>query len=254
MKGFWEKTKQTFAVGAARVDEFVSNKKIEDNPEFIDKETKLEEMQQDFNHLNQYIKEMNTIIQRTSTVFAQINFDFGKVLSKSGPSTEETVAKANEIGTNVQTYGKNAYKYYIPTHVLNPLKDALNEIDTLQQIRNEAKKDYVLLTREEEKLTKAQEKGSPTISQLEQSTQEYREQHDRTFKGFINGVTNLYERKADICTEVYTAAMTYIGEFFQMSQDQMNANLPQYSYQSNNNKYPSITVTPPVDIPDQPPL
>ena len=41
MKDFWKKTKETFAVGVAKADEFINDKKIETDAEYLERENKL---------------------------------------------------------------------------------------------------------------------------------------------------------------------------------------------------------------------
>ena len=76
MKDFWKKTKESFAVGVAKADEFISDKKIVTDPEYLQRENLLNDMDEAINHLHKNLEEMNGSIKRIyrESVLRQLPF------------------------------------------------------------------------------------------------------------------------------------------------------------------------------------
>ncbi|OHT08241.1 hypothetical protein TRFO_23225 [Tritrichomonas foetus] len=243
MKKLWEKTKKSVTVGVAKMDEKFSHKSIDDDPEFVLHEGKLSEVDKAFSTVNQSINELNSIIKRNGIVLATL----GDALLSSIPeeNSKRNFAVASQLlGKNVKTLTENAFNYYIPTHVLQPLTKAIDQVRNLKRIKEKCKKNRILLTQEEKKLKEARAKDHE-ISKHEENVQKRQDKYTKYHGEFIAGVAEIYENRSTICVEVYTAAIYYLGDIFRLIQKEIGLTHPECSVDELYDKYPSCKETPP---------
>lgn len=240
MKDFWKKTKETFAVGVAKTDEFISDKKIETDPEYIQRENSLNDLNEAVNHLHKNLEEMNGSIKRIGDLMQSIGDNFKKSISTTSPEFEEVSSKAQTTGTNIQQYTQKSFENNFPTQVLNPLNSLVKEIKDLKKKDDECKKAHILLNTAESDLTKSRNNKSANVPKHEKEVEERKEAYNKLHSEFITSVDDLIKRKGQVCNDSYLAAVAYMDELMQLARQQIQQNLPQCQFDQNNTKLPPI--------------
>lgn len=240
MKDFWKKTKETFQVGVAKADEFISDKKIETDPEYLQRENLLSNMDDSIRHLHKNLEEMNGTIKRLGNLMCNIGNNFKDAISTTSPDFQDVSTKAQETGTNIHQYTEKAFENNFPSYVLNPLNALVNELKELKKKNDECKKSHILLNSSEESLTKARNNKSSNVSKYEQEVEERKSTYNKLHTEFINSVDDLVKRKGQVCNDVYVAAVTYMDELMKLAQEQIKNNLPQCQFDPSNTKIPPI--------------
>lgn len=240
MKEFWKKTKETFALGVAQANELISDKKIETDTEYLDRETKMNDIELFINKFHEHLIEMNNQIKRTGIVFSGICSDFRDAIAVSRPDLVEVSIKANETGTTVRQCTEKVYDYYFPTHVLEPFKNAVNDYNKLKKINEDCKRTHILLNQSEENLKKAQSSNSPDIATIQQEVDERKTSYNKLHSEFISSANDFLSTRGQLCCDVFTAAICYIDELMKITREQISKNIPDYSFDSNSSKLPSL--------------
>lgn len=239
MKDFWQKTKETFAVGVAKADEFINDKKIETDADYVQRETQLEDMDKYISGLHKNLEEMNGNIKRAGNLISQIGNDFKNSISTTSPEFTEFSTNAQEAGSNIHMYTEKAFVFYYPTHVLSPLNQAMIEIKNLKNKNEECKKAHILLNKSEENLNRSRNGKNQNTEKYQQEVDERKATYERLHADFIESVDDLMKRKGQICSESYTACVTYIDELMKVAHEQFEHFVPQCCFGAND-KFPSI--------------
>lgn len=243
MKDFWKKTKETFAVGVAKADEFINDKKIETDAEYLERENKLSDMDNYITKLHKNLDEMNGNIKRAGNIFSNIGSNFKESISTTSPDYADFASKAHETGTTINQYTQKVFEFYYPTYALSPLNKALDELKNLKKINNDCKKAHILLNNAEESLKRSRNSKNANIPKHEQEVEERKAEYNKLHAEFIQSVDEFVEKKGQICSDAYTAAVIYIDELMKISRGQFTENIPQCTAAAKNEKYPSIEVS-----------
>lgn len=240
MKDFWKKTKETFAVGVAKADEFISDKKIETDPEYLQRENLLNDMDDAINHLHKNLEEMNGTIKRMGNLMCNIGNNFKASISTTSPDYADFASKAQETGTNIHQYTEKSFVNNFPSYVLSPLNSLVEELKGLKKKNDECKKAHILLNTSEESLTKARNNKSANVSKHEQEVEERKATYNKLYTDFINSVDEFAKKKGQVCNDVYVAAVTYMDELMQLSRAQIAQNIPECQFDPSNTKLTPI--------------
>lgn len=240
MKDFWKKTKESFAVGVAKADEFISDKKIVTDPEYLQRENLLNDMDEAINHLHKNLEEMNGSIKRIGSLMCNIGNNFKASISTTSPDFADFAGKAQETGTNIQQYTEKAFSDNFPSYVLSPLYALIGELKNLKKKNDECKKAQILLNTAEESLKKSRNNKSANVAKHEQEVEERKSNYDKLHAEFISLVDEFAKKKGQVCNDTYVAAVTYIDELMQLSRAQIAKNIPECQFDQNNTKLAPI--------------
>lgn len=242
MKKLWDKTKKQLAVGTAKVETAFTDKKIEDDPDFLDKEAKLKEMQGIFESLRKEASEMCHIIKKIGSVEGNT----GRLLSAAfHDSPKKPLGEgAQEFGSKLEGWSQYGERYYIPMFVIEPVQKALEECKRLDHLREKTKKNRVLLNEEESGLKRAQESGKDVEKHVA-SHQHRKEKHEKSSAEFKAGVVALYEKRQDLYEKTYMGIQYYLVDMCSLIEMGVKSKLPQFNREGLKSTYGSLCTPPP---------
>lgn len=240
MKELWKRTKETIALGVAQANELISDKKIETDTEYLDRETKINDIELFIGKFQEHLTELNSHIKRTGVVFSEICADFRDSMSVARPDLVEVSRKANEVGAYVNQCATKVNEYYFPTHVIEPLKKAIVDYNNLKKTNDDCKKMHILLNQSEESLKKAQASNSADVAELQQEVEDRKTSYNKLHSEFISGANEFLSNRGQLCNDVFTAAICYIDELMKITREQISKNIADYSFESNSSKLPSL--------------
>ena len=204
MKKFLKGTKENLTVLSAKVGH-----KTEEDPEFLEKE--------------KLLKEVDDKLQRLQTATNAITKNFNDNKSVYSKLTSVMGASMGKDEIEIPAVSKaltDAHVSYLPKNAIAPLNAALTEVKRLKDIREKRKNAYVLLQSSDKSLAEARSKGKDTThieSENETKKAKYQDLHQQ----FMDGVTELYENRNSIYKQVIAATVFYHNQVYRLICDEL---------------------------------
>ena len=242
MKKLWNKTKKSFAVGTAKVETAFTDKKIEDEPDFLDKDAKLKEMEASLEGLRKDAQQMCKILKKIGAVEGST----GKIIHHAfKDDTRKPLGEgAQEFGSKLEGWGTYGERYYVPTFVIAPVQQALDECKRLEFLKEKTKKNRILLNEEEAALRRAKELQKD-VEKHESSHQRRKEKHEKYSHEFKTGVMALYEKRLELYERTYMGIQYYLVDMCALIEMGVKSKLPQFNRESLKGTYNTLCTPPP---------
>lgn len=240
MKKFLDKTKKSITVGVARLDEKISDKKVDDGPEF-------DEKMQQFKEYEEAIKGF----QKAAATLTQSVRNFGDTLIVSSESFNKAVKEndsikplsqnAQSMADTIKIYYNNASAYYIPTYVIAPINEQLDKIREIKKLIDKRKDNQILLKQEQDKLKTAREKNQ-NVQKHEESTEQRLQKFNSLHNQVLTEIANLYSSRLETYQTIFSSLVFYQSELMSLTLSNISASVPQCAMENNKAKFQSVTV------------
>lgn len=243
MKKFWDKTKETVASGVAKIDSQY-DKIIKENPEYEEKIKCLNEFNDVINNLQDSIPELTNMIRKFGCIIDNFASNIDSTFQKDDEENE-IGSKTKDVAERIKRYCNNISEYNIPTFVESPLNYVKNKIDELKKMIEERKKHHALYIKEDDELKNALIKKK-NIQEHQEKTRKQKEIFEQLDQRVHDEMSDIHERKKEIYQSIFSAIMFYSNEIMILTLDEIESNLPEFSFDNNKSKFPSCTQPPPV--------
>ncbi|OHT02705.1 hypothetical protein TRFO_30166 [Tritrichomonas foetus] len=231
MKKFLKQTKNAVTVSTSNVKAKVTGHKAEEDPDFMDKNTKLNEIEERLQKLLEAVTTVNSIFKENQKVFAKFNSVLASTMTDEEPARADT--------TPIATACTNAYVTCVPKYALAPLNEAISTVKNLKDIREKRKHNLVLLQNDEKNLSEAQSKSKDT-AQLEAETQARKAKYEEFHNQFIAGVDELYDNRVKLYKKVIAATTFYYSEVSKVINVELEKSLDKYNVTVDSSEYQPV--------------
>ncbi|KAH0788040.1 hypothetical protein GPJ56_008022 [Histomonas meleagridis] len=240
MKKFLNKTKKSITVGIGKIDEKVgSDKKREESPEFTQAIANLNEFEEAIKGFKKSINSLRDAALAFGEVIINAGNSFNNAL-KDGDEGKQVAQNAKNLSEQLKVYYNNAHNYFIPTFVTSKLNDINNQIKQIKLLIDKRKKNQILLKQEESNLKSAREKNQ-NVEKHEESTKARKKKFKKYNKLVLEEVEKVYSSRFSTYQELYSSIIFYQSELMNLTLQGINSNVPQLSFESNRDKYQSVT-------------
>ena len=245
MQKFWEKTKNSVALGLNSIQEATGSSAIQEDASFLELYNQIKESEQKLLDVQTSIKGYSKYVSKMASSQYILSGQIAN-LFKPDDQIGQISSSAHQAQEQIFTNSRNLSQNYIPTHLLEKINILQNELDPILQVVNKRKRNHVLLNEAYKDLDKAKAKGKiKDIGEYQEKAAKRQkkfslldEQFTTLAKAYLSKLPSAYE-------DIFNAFQFYVTEFFVEGEKQLTS-IPSYDFDSQKGKYPSLNELPPV--------
>ena len=244
MKNFWEKAKNQVALGVASVKEATGNESVQEEPAYLELSAQIKEQGKKLEDLQKAVKDYQSYVEKFSSAQYTVSGQMASLFKPEDP-TYVLASSAHQQQEAVYTNAKNLAGTYLNQHVLNPIKDLLEQLGSIYTAEKKRKRNKVLLVEAEKDLTKAKDKGKvKDIGEIQEKIAKRQNKYTKYDSDFNTLSKQFLEKCSSVYTQVFNAYQFYVAEYFEQGKEKAIDSVPGFQYNLAKGQYPSISVVP----------
>lgn len=244
MHKFWEKTKQSVALGINAYHEATGNSQLQETQAYTDLYNQIKEAGDKLNEIQKLVREYSKQVEKLTSVQHSLSAQIFS-LFKPNENNYETAEAASLAQESMHTIGRNLSTHYIETYLEMPVKQLLDELHKVNVAISERKKDHVLLVSAEKDLEKAKEKGKiKECGEYQEIVITRRAKFTKSDNDFKVVADEFLTKAPEKYSEIFETYQSFVAEFFDEGRKQSIDMLPSFPYAAVKSKHPSITIAP----------